>query len=140
MGQCQYTYNPSEQYQRTKPGMAPETICGARTHPAVDEPELVPMPRGDGTTEFRESGRVVARGYADPYCPVHGGSPEPPQPPVTMPEIENAYANYMTLAQRFQGAVPTELPTPEQIAQLMAQQLAAPVKSLDAGEVSGNEQ
>lgn len=115
-GQCQYRYNPSEQYQRTKPGMAPETICGARTYAAVDEPEIMGFPRGDGTVEFRASGKMVPRGYADPHCPMHGGTPEPPPEPVSMNQLQNAYEQYLTLAQRFEGAIPAAVPDPYQIA------------------------
>jgi hypothetical protein len=116
MSQCQYRYNPSETYQRTKPGMAPETICGARTYPAIDEDELLPVTYGDGRTEFQKTGRQIARGYDDPYCPMHGGSPEPPPLPVTMPELENAYTRYLELSRRYQGAVPIDVPDPYQIA------------------------
>lgn len=96
--------------------MAPETICGARTYPAVDEPEIMAYPRGDGTSELRETGRMIARGYEDPYCPAHGGTPEPPPLPVTMPELENAYARYLELSQRYQGATPAAVPSPYEIA------------------------
>lgn len=117
MGQCQYRYNPSEQYQRTKPGMAPETICGALTYPAVDETERIPVARADGVMEMMETGRMIARGYHDPYCPAHGGTVEPPPAPVTLPELENAYTRYHELAQRFTGAIPATVPSPEEVYQ-----------------------
>ena len=106
MGQCQYRYNPSELYQRTKPGQAPETICGARTYPALDEPEMVALSHGNGVLEMRETGRLMPRGYDDPFCPSHGGTAEPPPPPVTTAELESAYQSYMALASRFQAANP----------------------------------
>lgn len=115
MSTCQYRYNASEQYQRAKPGMGVETICGARTYPAVDEPEIGAYPRGDGTTEFRATGKMVRRGFDDPYCPAHGGTPEPPPEPVTLPELENAYERYLLLRERFQGAVPATVPPPQEI-------------------------
>lgn len=115
MSQCQYRYNPTEQYQRTKPGMAPETICGARTYPAVDEPEIVPVPRGDGTTEFRATGKLNPRPYDDPYCPAHGGSPEPPPEPVSMHQLQNAYEQYLELSKHFQGAIPATVPSPAEV-------------------------
>lgn len=113
MGQCAYTYNASENYQRTKPGMAPETICGARTYPAVDEPELQALTYPDGRIEFRKTGRLLARGYDDPYCPAHGGTPEPPPPPVTETEVQDAYEKYMVLMQRFGAVPPPGTPVPE---------------------------
>ena len=110
MGQCQYRYNPSEQYQRTKPGMGVETICGAPTYPAVDEPELSAFARSDGVFEMRPTGRYIPRGHDDPYCPAHGGTHEPPPPPVTVAELESAYQSYMSLAGRYQGDVPLVIP------------------------------
>jgi hypothetical protein len=133
IGQCQYRYNPSETYQRTKPGMAPESMCGARTFAAVDEPEIMPYPRGDGTTEFRATGRFIARGFDDPYCPAHGGSPEPPQMPVTMPELETAYTAYIELAKRFTGAAPVTTPTPYEIA-TGSQETPAPIGAITSGQ------
>lgn len=116
MGQCQYRYNPSEQYARTTPGTAPETICGARTYPAIDEPELVPVVAYvGGPVEYRATGRFLPRGFDDPYCPAHGGMPEPPPSPVTMVELDNAYQQYLSLAERFQGAVPAVPPSPQQL-------------------------
>lgn len=113
MGQCQYRYNPTELYQRTKPGMAPETICGAQTFPAVDEPEIQAYTEfAGGPLVYKPTGRMLARGYHDPYCPAHGGTPEPPPPPVTIPELESAYNQYLSLAERFTGAVPAEIPNP----------------------------
>lgn len=107
MGYCSYQRNPSELYRDTKPGTAPETICGARTFPAQDDPELVTVRVGmssDGAIyETRPSGRYVARPTDDPYCPKHGGSPEPPPPPVDLYDLERAYAMYSELAARFAG-------------------------------------
>lgn len=116
MGQCQYRYNPSEQYQRTKSGMAPETNCGARTYPAVDDPEIMAFARGNGTVEYRETGRLIPREYDDPYCPHHGGTEEPPPPPTTMADLQSAYEQYLQLAKNYQGAVPAAVPDPYQVA------------------------
>lgn len=116
MGQCQYRYNPSEQYARTKPGTGPETMCGARTYPAIDEPELVPVVAYvGGPIEHRATGRLLPRGFDDPYCPVHGGMPEPPPPPVSMAQLEAAYEQYTALASRFGGAIPVAVPAPAEI-------------------------
>lgn len=115
MNQCQYRFNLTELYQRTKPGMAPETICGAPTYPAIDEPERIPLSRSDGVMEMIETGRFIARGYSDPYCPAHGGTPEPPPSPVTLPELENAFTRYQELSQRFTGAIPATVPSPEEL-------------------------
>jgi hypothetical protein len=116
-GQCQYRYNASETYQRTKPGMGPETMCGGRTYPAVDEPELSAVNYPDGRIDFRPTGRFLPRGYSDPYCPAHGGSPEPPPPPVSLPELEDAYQKYVELTARYQGgATPVQVPDPLSIA------------------------
>lgn len=101
-GHCQYRFNPSETYKRTKPGMGVETCCGAATYPAVDEPELGSVRHLDGTIEYRRTGRLIERTHPDPYCPAHGGSPEPPPPPVTQAELEQAYAYYAALMTRFQ--------------------------------------
>lgn len=130
MGQCQYRYNASEQYQRTKPGMAPETHCGARTYPAVDEPEIAAFPRGDGTVQFRATGRYLPRGYDDPHCPAHGGTEEPPPPPVTTDQLADAYDAYMELAKRYQGAIPVTTPNPAQVAHAA---LDASVQESEAG-------
>ena len=115
MGTCQYRFNATEIYRRTPPGTAPETTCGARTYPAVDEPELAPVSYPDGRVEYRKTGRLIPRGQHDPHCPVHGGSPEPEPPPVTMAELENAHDAYMQLAARFEGAIPVILPAPDQV-------------------------
>lgn len=98
---CRYQYNPSEQYQRGRPGQGVETICGGRTYPANDEPELMQVRLADGTVEYRESGRYLPRAQPDPYCPAHGGSPEPPPPPVTPDELEQAYNAYLNMTARF---------------------------------------
>lgn len=90
--------------------MGVETICGAPTYPAVDEPELSAFARPDGVFEMRPTGRLTARGFDDPYCPAHGGTHEPPPPPVTAAELESAYQSYMSLAGRYQGSVPLTLP------------------------------
>lgn len=138
MGQCQYRYNPSEQYQRTKPGQAPETICGARTYPAVDEPEIAAYPRGDGSVEMRATGRFVPRGYDDPHCPKHGGMEEPPPPPVTMTELEYAYQRYVELSGRYSGAVPAAVPDPYEIA--TGQKAIGSTPETELARVTRNEQ
>ena len=113
MGFCHYQYNPSELYRRTKPGTAPETTCGGRTFPAMDEPEVVVVRTGmgpDGAVyEYRPTGRSMARAQDDPFCPGHGGSPPPPPPAVTVAELEQAYTAYQELMSRYTaqpGAVP----------------------------------
>lgn len=122
-GHCTYVFNPSEIYQRTKPGMGVETTCGALTWPAADEPEIVARPvRQPGiaeiTYQYLNTGRMLPREHPDPYCPAHGGSPQPPPPPVTMDELETAHAWYAELAARFQaesGAITAPVPAPAQI-------------------------
>jgi hypothetical protein len=101
-GSCRYQFNPSELYQRTKPGQGIETSCGGLTYPAQDEPELGMVRLGDGTVEYRRTGRMTERSHPDPYCPRHGGSAEPPPPPVSQAELEAAYQRYAAMAQRFQ--------------------------------------
>jgi hypothetical protein len=107
VGMCRYVYNPTEQYQRTRPGTAPESCCGARTYPAVDEPELVPVAPEiiDGQAFHRmvPTGRVTARGQDDPWCPRHGGSPDPGPPPVSLAELQAAQDRYTVLVQRYQA-------------------------------------
>lgn len=115
---CRYQYNPSEQYQRAKPGQGVETVCGSATYPAADEPELIPVRTGDGT-QYRPSGRYLPRDQADPYCPAHGGSPEPPPPPVSVDELERAYGDYLAMTQRFAeqhgGALAVPVTPPAQL-------------------------
>ena len=127
-GHCSYVFNPSEIYQKTKPGMGVETTCGALTWPAADEPEVVARAvRQPGiaevTYQYLHTGRMLPREHPDPYCPAHGGSPEPPPPPVTMDELEAAHTWYAQLAARFQaesGAIPVAVPAPAQISPAMA--------------------
>lgn len=119
MGTCQYRYNPSEQYQLQHPGAGIETSCGARTYPAIDEPELFPVTDVNGVTVMRETGRTLARAQDDPYCPRHGGMPEPPPPPVTMAELEAAHARYLALSKRYEGqdggAITAAVPDPAEL-------------------------
>jgi hypothetical protein len=107
-------------YQRTGPGQAPETTCGARTWPVVDEPEMMQVRLANGEYAYRETGRVLARETPDPYCPGHRGSPEPPPPPVHVEDMQHAYTAYMEMAARFAGqhvaagpAAVAELPVPD---------------------------
>lgn len=108
MGHCQYRWNQSELYQRTKPGQGVETTCGAKTWPAVDEPEIVPIrvPNPAGSAEavyaYQNTGKFLPRAHEDPFCPQHGGSPEPPPPPVTIEEMQIAYEAYLQLVDRFE--------------------------------------
>jgi hypothetical protein len=119
MGYCQYCYNPSEQYQLQHPGAGIETSCGRPTYPAVDEPELFPVTDINGVTVMRETGRLLPRAQHDPYCPYHGGSPEPPPPPVSQAELQVAYTRYRELAQRYEGqaggAMTASVPAPAEI-------------------------
>lgn len=135
-GTCQYLYNPSELYQRTKPGQGIETQCGGRTWPAQDEPELGMVRLGDGTVEYRPTGRMVERSHPDPYCPAHGGSAEPPPPPVSQAELAAAYERYAEFLARFRAqqaaalaaappvlGIPADLPPDLMPAQLTAEQV-----------------
>lgn len=91
MGSCQYQYNPSEIYQAQHPGMGVESHCGGRTYPAVDEPEMVPMTvrdlEGNAATVYTHTGNFLPREKDDPYCPRHGGTPEPPPRVLTNMEL-----------------------------------------------------
>ncbi len=107
MGTCQYQYGPSELYQRTRPGTAPETCCGARTWPLHDNPEFVRVTEAgpDGPVHRMVStGRLLPRRHDDPYCPAHGGTPAPEQPVVPLAELQAAYDTYMTLAAQYTPA------------------------------------
>lgn len=88
MGRCIYRFNPSEHYQRTPPGCAPETHCGAETYPIYDEPELVyrlvQAPDGSTAQHPVESGVLLPRREDDPYCPEHGGTPKPDENTIHM--------------------------------------------------------
>jgi hypothetical protein len=120
MGSCEYRYNVSENYQRTKSGMAPETHCGGRTYPAQDEPELRYIQdlvdNGEGgfvpVDRMVPTGRLVNRDRDDPYCPLHGGCPEPPAVQVTLTEIEQAGRHYQALVAQYQGVAPAIAPPP----------------------------
>ena len=134
-GHCSYVFNPSEIYQKTKPGMGVETTCGALTWPAADEPEVAARAvrqRGiaEVTYQYIKTGRMLPREHADPYCPAHGGSPEPPPPPVTMDELEAAHTWYAQLAARFQaesGAITAAVPAPAQLEASAAAPAPGPV-------------
>lgn len=108
MGNCTYVWNPSEIYQRTKPGQGIETVCGARTWPLVDEPEIVPVrvPNPAGGAEavyaYHNTGKSLPRANDDPYCPAHGGATEPPPPPVTIEQLQTAHEAYLQLVDRFE--------------------------------------
>jgi hypothetical protein len=147
VGQCTYVFNPSEIYQRTKPGQGVETVCGARTFPAVDDPEIVPVRvQTPGLAEVQWSylptGKMTARSQDDPYCPAHGGSAEPPPPPVTLADLQMAHDAYLQLAARFdhggsdqpalEGVALPGLPPPPagDGEQVTAGQLAAAAKAL----------
>jgi hypothetical protein len=140
VGHCTYQYNASEIYQRTKPGQGVETVCGGLTFPAIDEPEIVPvrMPNpgvAEAVYSYHATGRMLPRAQADPFCPRHGGSPEPPPPPVTMAELQAAHAAYLELAARFEhgqdgtpaveGVVLPALTPPSAAAPVTAEQLQA---------------
>lgn len=144
MGTCQYRYNPSEQYQMQTPGAGIETCCGRATYPAVDEPELYPVTDIHGVTVVRQTGRVLPRAQDDPYCPVHGGSPEPPPPPVSQAELEIAYAQYQQLAERYQsqagGAITATVPEPAALAAPPYQGEDAYAEYLERQEESNSEQ
>lgn len=115
MGHCSYIFNPSEIYRRTKPGQGVETMCGALTFPAVDDPEIVPVrvPTpgvAAASYSYLPTGNMLPRSQDDPYCPQHGGSPEPPPPPVTMAQLQAAHEAYLQLAERFQHDTGAGLP------------------------------
>ena len=106
-GHCRYLFNASELYRRTKPGQGVETMCGALTFPAVDDPEIVPVRVNtpgvaEATYSYLPTGKMLPRSHDDPYCPAHGGSPEPPPPPVSMADLQAAHEAYLQLAARFQ--------------------------------------
>lgn len=130
MGHCQYQFNPSELYQRTAPGQAPEVTCGALTWPAVDEPEVATIRVGMGSQgaiyEYRPTGNHVARVHDDPYCPAHGGSPEPPPPPVSAGELEQMRQSYLELVAQYQAQQALEL---EAAGQRQAEQVAGAVQT-----------
>lgn len=137
VGSCRYPFNPSEMYQRTKPGMGVETHCGARTYAALDDPELVALTQPDGTTRVAPTGRMLPRPAADPYCPDHGGTPEPPAEPVSVAELEAAHSAYVTLVERFQtqagGALVAPVADPAELeaaaAPAAAAELPAPAEA-----------
>lgn len=104
MGHCRYAYNPSELYRLTPPGSAPETCCGRPTFPVVDEPETAVIRGPNGEAMAIPTGRLVAREHDDPYCPMHGGSPEPEPQPLTAGELAAARQLYGSLLARFQAA------------------------------------
>jgi hypothetical protein len=135
VGHCTYQFNPSEIYQRTRPGQGVETVCGGTTFPAVDDPEIVPvrMPNpgsAEAIYSYHATGRMNPRPQDDPYCPVHGGSPEPPPPPVTMEQLQAAHAAYLELAARFDSGTAdravTGVPLPELQAAVPPSAAAAP--------------
>jgi hypothetical protein len=129
-GACRYSYNPSETYQRTRPGYGVETHCGAITFAALDDPEIVALTQPDGTVKFAHTGRMLPRSYPDPYCEFHGGTPEPPAPPVSVAELEAAHTAYVELAGRFQmqagGALTAAVEAPAELAAAPAELAAAP--------------
>ncbi len=132
MGYCQYRYSATEQYQRTKPGMAPETSCGAPTHAAVDDPELVPVVEQgpDGPVHIlRPSGRFTARPQDDPHCPAHGGTEPPPEPVITLDQIEAHRDAYNELVARFSAQQLPAGPRPPTFDEVVAagQQLTATI-------------
>lgn len=135
---CRYRYSPTELYQRTKPGTAPETHCGARTYYAYDEPELVPQTvtddDGQPITIHVRTGRMLARVLPDPYCPAHGGTPEPQPEQLHMAELEAAHAAYLQLAGQYAaqlGVKLNEVAGPASIAAFAAlPQLPAPTDSV----------
>jgi hypothetical protein len=115
-GYCQYRYDASELYKRTKPGMGVETLCGAPTYPAQDVPEMIVVQDENGVLSHKATGRYVVRETRDPHCPRHGGSPEPPPPPVTEAQLQIAASQYQQLHDRYQsqaGISNTEYRPPE---------------------------
>lgn len=131
---CNYAYNPSEIYQRTKPGMGVETHCGARTFPAVDEPEQIPVRQADGTYRMQPTGRLLAREQADPYCPAHGGSSEPAAVPVSYAELQAARAAYADLVARYDAQVPPVVP----VAALASSTEEPPVTAEQVSQAAAN--
>lgn len=100
-GYCVYRYNPSEIYQRSKPGQGVETVCGAPTFPANDIPEIVNVPDEDGNLVWKHTGRFVTRVERDPHCPKHGGSSKPPEPPVSASDVAKAQARLQSIQSRY---------------------------------------
>jgi hypothetical protein len=106
-GSCQYRFTATELYQRTAPGTAPESHCGARVFAMRDEPEVVPQtvraPDGELMTAFVKTGRMLPREHPDPHCPEHGGTPEPePDPSFDLAQLEAAHAAYLQVASQYQ--------------------------------------
>ena len=119
MGSCQYRFNLTEIYQKTKPGMGVETHCGGRTYAAVDEPEMLPMTirddNGDAHTEYVHTGSYLPREVDDPHCPAHGGTPEPPPRIKTTAELISAgqaleAARQEYLAELERAGLPLDVP------------------------------
>lgn len=75
-GSCQYQTTASERYQNPALG----ATCGAPTFHAVDVPEKQRVDAPDGSVQFQETGRMLARETPDAHCPAHGGVPDPNNP------------------------------------------------------------
>lgn len=92
MGSCRYQYNPSEQYQNRVHGGGTETHCGGETFHLEDQPEMLPVTvrdnDGNVTTVYQHTGQYLPREDPDPYCPRHGGTPEPPPRVLTWQELK----------------------------------------------------
>lgn len=122
MGHCIYRFNASEHYQRTPPGCAPDTHCGAQTYPIYDEPEIVlqriRQPDGTVTLEPLSTGVLLPRATDDPYCPEHGGTPKPDPGLIRMfltRELETRQKELEALQQQIRAADPSAVPAALQL-------------------------
>ena len=72
-GLCQYAFNPTEQYQHPEWG----SHCGQKTYAGYEETSA-PRRQSDGSVKIETE--LVQREQLDPYCPFHGGTPDPAAP------------------------------------------------------------
>jgi hypothetical protein len=78
-GTCQYSFSPTEQYQHPEWG----THCGQQTYAGYEEVST-PRKQPDGTIQVETE--LVQRDQFDPYCPDHGGTPDPTKKPDPVPD------------------------------------------------------
>jgi hypothetical protein len=83
-GTCRYTFNPSERYRDGTNG----DHCGAVTYAITDVPDMRIVPLPDGSAQLVDTGLKMSREIPDPYCPQHGGTPDPDAPAEPVPSAE----------------------------------------------------
>jgi hypothetical protein len=71
-GSCTYSYNPTERYQHPEWG----SECGRVTFAGYEEVEVPRLIEGNVIIEKK----LVERDQPDPWCPAHGGTPDPTPP------------------------------------------------------------